>query len=84
MPILWTVHPVSILVFAGLFNDALIFPLDILAVCSKLKVLVFHDDLFGNQVAFSSRAILKFLDKSTSLQTLSMNGVQLVDKVSYQ
>ena len=65
-------------IFVGFFKFSALFPLDILAVCSKLKVLVFNDD------AVSSRAILKFLDKSTSLQTLSMDGVQLVDMVSHQ
>ena len=50
------------------------------AKCTKLKVLelVAEREIF----AFSSRSFLNVLNKSTSLQSLSLKRVQLSDMVS--
>ena len=57
------------------------------AKCTKLKVLKFSgspDDinLCPESISFSARSFLNVLNKSTSLQTLSLERVQLSDMVS--
>ena len=56
------------------------FAMEMTAKCTKLKVLKLVSS-FG-RLAFPSQSFLNVLNKSTSLQTLSLRGVQLSDMVS--
>ena len=55
------------------------FSVEMTAKCTKLKVLEFKG---YDPISFSTRPFLNVLNKSTSLQTLSLKRVQLSDMVS--
>ena len=57
------------------------FVLEMTAMCTKLKVLEFSP-YYDDNISFSTRSFLNVLNKSTSLQTLSLLEVQLSDMVS--
>ena len=54
--------------------------MEMTAKCTMLKVLGLA--MTFARLAFSSQSFLNVLNKSTSLQTLSLDGVQLSDMVS--
>ena len=54
--------------------------MEMTARCTKLKVLELTP--WEGRLVFSSQSFLNVLNKSTSLQTLSLVGVQLSDMVS--
>ena len=60
------------------------FAVEMIAKCTKLKVLELDPNYGrdGGRFAFSSQSFLNVLNKSTSLQTLSLKKVQLSDMVS--
>ena len=55
------------------------FAVEMTAKCTKLNVLEFSG---YDSISFFTRSFLNVLNKSTSLQTLSLEGVQLSDMVS--
>ena len=55
------------------------FAVEMIAKCTKLKVLGF---LAHHDILFSTRLFLNVFNTSTSLQTLSLDGVKLSDMVS--
>ena len=57
------------------------FAVEMTAKCTKLKVLELSPD-YNDNLSFSTRSFLNVLNKSTSLQTLSLKKVQLSDMVS--
>ena len=56
--------------------------MEMTAKCTKLKVLEFSPGILAKNISFSTRSFLNVLNKSTSLQTLSLRGVKLSDMVS--
>ena len=58
------------------------FVLQMIGACTKLRVMKLHVD-FIKRVVFSTLSFLTVLNKSTSLQTLSLFGVYLSDMVSH-
>ena len=60
------------------------FAVEMIAKCTKLKVLEFSPSYFEDyaKILFSTQSFLNVLNKSTSLQTLSLEEVQLLDMVS--
>ena len=65
-----------------LFADKLdgAFVLQIIDACTKLSLKV----LILDEMLFPTQSFLTILNKSTSLQTLSLEGAQLLDMVSHQ
>ena len=58
------------------------FAVEMTAKCTKLKVLEFSPTAYYATIPFSIRSFLNVLNKSTSLQSLSLNKVQLSDMVN--
>ena len=64
-------------------RDDVEFAMDMIAKCTKVKVLQLTPPFAGfGRLAFSSQSFLNVLSKSTSLQTLSLGEVQLSDMVN--
>ena len=65
-------------------EDDVGFAVEMIAKCTELKVLKVLEltPSFGVRLAISSQSFLNVLNKSTSLQTLSLKKVQLSDMVS--
>ena len=64
------------ILFTDLWDGA--FVLRMIGACTKVKVLV-----LDGGVEFSTQSFLNVLNKSTSLKTLSLMGVQLSDMVCH-
>ena len=61
------------------------FALEMTAKCTKLKVLELAAEksfIFMGRIAFPTQSFLNVLNKSTSLQSLSLEGIKLSDIVS--